>query len=208
MAGSPVRSAVAAATATDQSTIVDTLTAAFAEDPVLSWVFPRAATRPRDGRHFFSFLATRLLPGGESWTTDGGAALWAAPGRWRETPGELLRLGAATARGAWPHWVRVLRGLGAVEARHPREPHLYLAAIGVLPGRQGEGLGSALLAPGLARCDELGLPAYLESSNPLNVPLYERHGFVATERRTLPKGPPVTLMWRPAVGQRAGEGVS
>jgi hypothetical protein len=27
------------------------------------------------------------------------------------------------------------------------------------------------------RCDEDHLPAYLESSNPRNVPLYERHGF-------------------------------
>ena len=39
------------------------------------------------------------------------------------------------------------------------------------------GLGSALIKHGLRQCDAQGLPAYLESSHPRNVPLYERHGF-------------------------------
>jgi ribosomal protein S18 acetylase RimI-like enzyme len=41
-------------------------------------------------------------------------------------------------------------------------------------------------------------PAYLESSNERNVPLYERLGFEVRERYVLPSGPPVWLMWRPA----------
>jgi ribosomal protein S18 acetylase RimI-like enzyme len=49
--------------------------------------------------------------------------------------------------------------------------------IGVDPARQGRGLGSALLAHTLSRCDAEGALAYLESSNPKNTPLYERHGF-------------------------------
>ncbi|WP_320671550.1 GNAT family N-acetyltransferase [Patulibacter defluvii] len=200
MAGSSSVARVVPATELDRAAIVGTLSLAFADDPVLNWVFPRVAARERCAPHFFSFLADRLLPDGESWTTEGGAALWASPGHWRETPRQLLGLGRATAGGAWPHWIRIARGLGGLEARHPREPHMYLAAIGVRADRRGRGLGSALLAPALARCDERGLPAYLESSNPLNVSLYERHGFVATERRTLPHGPPVTLMWRPASG--------
>src|SRR5687767_6551888 len=51
--------------------------------------------------------------------------------------------------------------------------------IGVEPARQGRGLGAALLRAQLAVCDQAGLPAYLESSNPRNRPLYERHGFEA-----------------------------
>ena len=60
---------------------------------------------------------------------------------------------------------------------HPEEPHWYLPLIGVDPIEQGRGCGSALLRVGLSRCDADRLPAYLESTNPKNIPLYERYGF-------------------------------
>jgi hypothetical protein len=51
--------------------------------------------------------------------------------------------------------------------------------------------------PMLSRCDEQGLPAYLEASSPRNRALYERHGFEVTEELKLPRsGPPLWLMWR------------
>ncbi len=49
--------------------------------------------------------------------------------------------------------------------------------IGVDPARQGGGIASALLAESLRAIDREGAIAYLESSNPRNIPLYERHGF-------------------------------
>jgi ribosomal protein S18 acetylase RimI-like enzyme len=45
------------------------------------------------------------------------------------------------------------------------------------PAHQGRGGGSALLRHALSRCDRDGDSAYLESSNPRNVTLYQRHGF-------------------------------
>jgi ribosomal protein S18 acetylase RimI-like enzyme len=45
-------------------------------------------------------------------------------------------------------------------------------------------------------CDEEKIPAYLESSNPENVSLYEKHGFKVTGEVTLKNGPIVPLMWR------------
>ena len=185
--------------------LVADLHAAFMDDPVLSWVFPDEAKRRRYGHRYFEMQARRLLPGGLVWQADGGGALWAGAGRWRESPLEGLRLAAATLGGIGLRGARVGRGLLGVESRHPREPHLYLAAVGVRPERQGQGLGSALLEPGLSEADRLGLPAYLESSNVRNVPLYERHGFEVTEEVRLPQGPPVWLMWRPGRGGvRAG----
>ncbi|MGH7928642.1 MAG: GNAT family N-acetyltransferase, partial [Candidatus Binatia bacterium] len=50
------------------------------------------------------------------------------------------------------------------------------------PFQQGKGLGSALMRHALARCDGEGKAAFLESSNPKNVSLYERHGFEVVGR--------------------------
>jgi GNAT superfamily N-acetyltransferase len=58
-----------------------------------------------------------------------------------------------------------------MERHHPKEPHWYLAFVGCDPTCQGQGLGSALIKEGLRRCDADGLPAYLESSSPRNIPL-------------------------------------
>lgn len=175
------------------------LAAAFADDPVLSWVFRNPATRLRYGRGFFDHTLRRLAPDGLTWTTadEAGVSVWAAPGHWRVSALESLRMWRLLP-GMVPHAPRTLLALAGVEARHPHSDHAYLAAVGVAPGRQGEGLGSTLIAPGLAWADERGLPAYLESSNPRNVPLYERHGFRVTSVLRLPSGPPVSLMWRDA----------
>lgn len=192
------RDAVSVAMRADRRVIVADLHAAFMDDPVLSWVFPEEHKRRRYGPHFFAMHARRLIPRGLAWKVDGGSALWAAPGQWRESPWDDLRLAAASTPGLWRRAPLIARGMLALEARHPEEPHLYLAVIGVRPELQGRGLGSALLRPGLAHADELGLPGYLESSNIRNVPLYERHGFRVIGEHHQPRGPVMWLMRRPA----------
>lgn len=174
------------------------LARSFHDDPVTTWVFEDAEARPGYSSAFFGILLRRMARHELTWTTEdeAGAAIWAPPGKWRESPLDLVRMARATMAGLRPGVLTKLSEMGRIERKHPSEPHLYLACLGVDAGRQGEGLGTALLAPGLARCDELGLPAYLESSNPRNVPLYERHGFEVTEETSLRDGPPIWLMWR------------
>lgn len=187
----------------------DLLVAAFADDPVVSWVFEDPESRPGHSAAFFDSLLRRLGGHDLVWTTDdlAGAACWARPGHWRESPMEVLRMARHTLFGMRRNLLQKMRGLAGIEARHPSEPHLYLATVGVRPGRQGEGIGSALIRPGLQYCDAAGLPAYLESSNERNVPLYERHGFEVTEELVLPGGPTVWLMWREArVSESAARG--
>lgn len=80
---------------------------------------------------------------------------------------------------------------------HPDEPHWYLAVIGSDPTARGTGLGQALMRSRLDRCDAEHAPAYLESSNPDNVPYYQRFGFVITGEIQLPDGGPSLIpMWR------------
>jgi GNAT superfamily N-acetyltransferase len=74
----------------------------------------------------------------------------------------------------------VRRGNARLGRAHPREPHWYLFALGVVPEATGQGRGTALLAPVLARCDAERLPAYLEASTEDNARVYARLGF---ERR-------------------------
>jgi ribosomal protein S18 acetylase RimI-like enzyme len=188
---------IATSTASDRAAIADTLIAAFAADPVLSWAFPDEAARMRHGRRFFAGLARRQVRHGLVWTAGGGAAIWAPPGRWREPPLDAAWIAVTSLPGVWPHPMRVARGLIGIEARHPQTPHMYLATVGVHPDHQGQGLGTRLLAPGLAEADARRLPAYLESSNEKNVPLYERLGFAVTAEVQLVAGPSVWLMWRP-----------
>jgi GNAT superfamily N-acetyltransferase len=185
----------------DVAALAGALARAFDDDPVMGWLFPDPVRRTRTLPKFFSVHLTKIvLPHGEVYTTgdlDGGA-LWEPPGKWR--------LGAWGQVRMLPDFIRLFgrrlglasRGLNLVEAHHPRELHWYLAVLGTEPARQGQGIGSTLMAPILERCDREGLPAYLESSKESNIAFYGRHGFEVTGEIQLPGGPPVWPMWRPS----------
>ena len=79
-----------------------------------------------------------------------------------------------------------LRLLSLVEAKHPHEPHWYLASLGTAVDQQGKGMGGALMRPVLEHCDAEGIPCYLESSKERNLPFYRRHGFEVVEEVPLP----------------------
>ena len=83
-----------------------------------------------------------------------------------------------------------------MESHHPSEPHWYLPLIGIDPKHQGKGLGGALLAHVTEICDRDGVPAYLESSNPRNITLYERHGFEITGQIQHGSSPTIVPMLR------------
>jgi GNAT superfamily N-acetyltransferase len=184
------------ATADDVRPLSRSLARAFDDDPVMGFLFPSDGRRPDQLTRFFGYEVKARL--GTVWTVDGqaGAAVWAAPDRWRTSPGEVVR--------GLPFFLRLfgrrlptaLRLLSLIERHHPDEPHWYLAVLGTDPDHQGTGVGSALLGPVLDRCDEQGLPAYLESSKESNLAFYARHGFAVRTELRLPGGPPVWPMWR------------
>jgi ribosomal protein S18 acetylase RimI-like enzyme len=182
----------------DVDALAGMLARAFDDDPVTRWVYTRDARRPFWMERFFGWQARRLVPQDVSWTDDAqaGAALWALPGQWRESARDTVSLLRLTLPGVLPRLPRVLRGLGQVEARHPPQEHLYLAVLGVDPSRQGEGIGSAVIRPGLELCDRERLPAYLETGKERNLAFYARHGFTVLDELRLPQGPPVWFLWR------------
>jgi ribosomal protein S18 acetylase RimI-like enzyme len=191
------------ATRCDVGALSITLGKAFYDDPVMSWMLPDADLRRRKLHRLFASLTRHhhLARGGvEVAPSDSGigaAALWDPPGGWMHTRGEEFRAipGLFLAFGA-----SLRRGLAVsdmMKAAHPEEPHWYLAVIGSDPDVRGKGFGNALMRSRLDRCDAEYAPAYLESSNPDNVPYYERFGFEVTGELQLPAGGPSLIpMWR------------
>jgi GNAT superfamily N-acetyltransferase len=169
----------------------------------MCWMLPDAHLRRRKLHKLFEALTRHhhLAHGGVEVAPDGsgigGAALWDPPGKWRQTRVEELRAMPALLM---TFGTSLRRGIVAEEimnAAHPEEPHWYLAVIGSDPDVRGKGFGQVLMQSRLDRCDAEHAPAYLESSNPVNVPYYERFGFEVTGELTLPGGGPSLIpMWR------------
>jgi ribosomal protein S18 acetylase RimI-like enzyme len=179
------------------------LARAFDDDPVFRFLYPTPRRRHLACRGFLHSIARDALPFGEVWAAFDGvvvaAAGWLPEGTYPPTRWRAARL----LMSAWstvltPHTFRDgLRYLSETEKLHPKEPHWYLAVIGVEPTRQGEGLGGKLLAAVLDPLDRKGIPAYLETSTEANVAWYRHHGFeVQNEVNPAPTGPPVWTMWR------------
>lgn len=156
--------------------VVATVLMAFSADPVARWVYPD----PGDYMHYFpKFIrafAGRSFSSGTACVTNDlrGAALWVPPNVGPDEQTMLALIEASVSDEIKPDLYEVL---AAMEDHHPREPHWYLPMIGVDGAKRGSGIGSELMAYAVERCDADGLPAYLESSNPRNISLYERFGF-------------------------------
>ena len=166
----------------------------------MRWWIADGAELARVLPSFFRFAIERLyLRYDEVFVADdvAGAAAWVPPGRWQLSEEEMAGLAPQYLEVVGgPHFERGALLIGMIEERHPSERHWYLPFIGVRPDRQGQGVGSGLLAQKTARLDREGSPAYLEASSERNRALYVRHGFEVTGEITLPDGPTLWLMWR------------
>jgi GNAT superfamily N-acetyltransferase len=195
------------ATRADVAAAAEVLARSFYDDPIFVWLMPdEAGRRDRLRRFFGTALRHEGLPGGNTVLAEvdgaiAGVALWLPPGRWSAPWWRQLFALPGYRRAFGPGWSDALRLVRTTGKRHPHESHWYLFAIGVAPDAQGTGIGGALLRARLDVCDEQGLPSYLESSKPDNVPIYEHVGYRAMEPLPLPDGaPPVTPMWRAKPG--------
>lgn len=175
---------------------------AFREDPVIGWLIPfGVANRDQRLQTFFTSMSRSYLRRGKHVTIAGdgmGAALWSAPGSWALPMSEIAKETVPAFRAFGTNLTRALRTQLEVEGGHPKEPpHWYLGYLGVQGDHQGQGIGSLILREVLGQADTTATPAYLESSNERNLPLYERHGFAVTASYpALGRGPTIWRMWR------------
>jgi ribosomal protein S18 acetylase RimI-like enzyme len=174
-----------------------TLTLAFAADPCTRYIWPRLGGFLAGYPRLLRAVGGPALERGRVFATDdfSAAALWLPPGVGPDSDAIDVLIGETVS--AERQLVADQVGEG-MDRHHPEAPHWYLSMIGVDPARQGRGLGSALLTHALAMIDAEGSPAYLESSNPKNTPLYERHGFQVIGQIQPADFPGLTPMFRPA----------
>lgn len=167
---------IRAAQESERGRAVAALLAGFIADPVARWCWPESDSYLVNMPRFINAYGGKAFGKGCAWVDEEivGAALWLPPGEHPDEE-ELGRVVTSTLSEAKQgHIFSALEELGAY---HPKEPHWFLPMIAVDPISQGRGVGSRLMKHAVAECDESGTRAYLESSNPRNITLYERHGF-------------------------------
>ncbi|RKR92974.1 acetyltransferase (GNAT) family protein [Micromonospora pisi] len=163
----------------ERQAVSDVLTEAFMDDQLTCWLFPTSGERGRLQSYFYGHLLDRSAAEAYLVGRGEGASVWLALAAGQAPDEERPDASVVDQNSVFGENGARLRTLGrALAERHPRrESHLYLSCMGVVGGRQGAGLGSAMLRHRLERADADGLAVYLEASSPRSRALYLRYGF-------------------------------
>jgi ribosomal protein S18 acetylase RimI-like enzyme len=182
------------------------LARAFHDDPIWTALWPdEARRRVQLVRMFTALTRTTVVGGGDAVTSADrdAVALWMPPGRDLRVMAQVrsgFALPLFMARLSRRERSALFRTLAMFEKRRAAlvaGPHWYLQAIGVEPGRHGQGLGTRLVGYGIDRADRDGTPAYLETETEGNVRFYEGLGFSVLETHRAPVlDVPIWLMAR------------
>lgn len=167
----------------------------FSTDPAARWMYPDSYEYLTNFPKFIEGFAGKAFENSSAYYVENfaGAALWLPPDVHPDDE-PLIRLFEETAADEIKDDLfSVFEQMGDF---HPDEPHWYLPMIGVEAISQNKGYGSALMRHALIKCDHDNLPAYLESSNPRNISLYQRFGFELLGTIQVGSSPPIFPMLR------------
>jgi ribosomal protein S18 acetylase RimI-like enzyme len=181
----------------DQSRLIATMSLTFSTDPAVRWMYPAPETYLEYFPQFVSAFGGRAFESGTAHFIGDvqAVALWLPPDI---QPDEEALMNLFQRTVPEQNQQALFSMFEQMGDYHPHEPHWYLPLIGVDPIQQRKGYGSMLLEHALKVCDEDQMPVYLESSNPENIPLYQRHGFEVLGIIQAGTSPPVTPMLRHA----------
>ena len=176
---------------------IATLVLAFVTDPVARWMYDDPHQYLLHIPRLFRALGTSSFEAGAAQRTDDGfgVALWLPPGvHGDDAPLEAVIAGSIIGE----KQAEVAAVFERTEHYRPTEPHWYLSLIGVDALHRNKRCGGSLMQHCLRQCDREHLPAYLWSSNPLNISLYERHGFEIAGTIRVGSSPSIFPMLREA----------
>ncbi|CAD1481145.1 unnamed protein product, partial [Heterotrigona itama] len=185
------------ATRDDVPRAVRTLAAAFADYPATRHTVDPDRHIERVTELQELFLTRVGLDIGKVWVADDGAAVavWTTPES-VEAGAVFAEIGSRMAELSGSRLAAQQQMEGLLAPHRPKEPAWFLATVGVSPDHQGKGLGSAVVLPGVEAAERAGVPAFLETSAPRNLPFYERLGFTVTADVEVPEGPRTWCMTR------------
>lgn len=192
--------AVGRASARSAGAMVTSLCEAFADDPGLSWIWPKRSDRLRRLPYFFKPIVRGTLANGIALHAAGSDAvsLWRQPGKIDPARIEILRglPSLAKAFGAGRERAQLM-SYTLKERRLKDFPWWYLQFIGVRPAVQGTGLGGIAVRAGLHLARQAQFPVYVEVMNPSNLGYYRHIGFKTVAEFDIPDaGPHVwAMLW-------------
>ncbi|MGD9722741.1 MAG: GNAT family N-acetyltransferase [Pirellulales bacterium] len=172
---------------------------AFCDYPLMVYVAPEVARRAPAVTTLYGAILWDAFRWGEVHVTPDvvGVCAWLPPEKsvptfWRQVRSGMLALPFDFGWRAFR--TLSLYGDAAAKLHHDYAPmpHYYLAAIGVVPQRQGQGIGSAVMQPMLGRADDQKVHCWLDTHKEENVRLYQRHGFEVSQKVDL-AGHPVPV---------------
>nr|VFK64374.1 MAG: Acetyltransferase (GNAT) domain-containing protein [Candidatus Kentron sp. TC] len=168
---------------------------AFSADPIMRWLYPEPHAYLTQFPNFVRKFAGKAFDQGTAYHTEGftGAALWRPPGVEPDKK-EVVTLLQRTVPKALQS--QVFSVFERASHYRPNEPYWHLSLIGVEASRQHSGLGSGLMEHVLAPCDRDKKFAYLNASNPKQIPFYERQGFEVLDTIQVASSPPLFPMLR------------
>jgi ribosomal protein S18 acetylase RimI-like enzyme len=183
------------ATGADEASAIAVVVLAFSTDPAARWTWPDPQQYLLHFPAFIQAFGGKSFAHESAYYVDGyaGAALWLAPDVQPDEERLMSLLQSTGSASARKDGLQLFEQMGRY---HPKEPHWYLPFIGVDPFQQGKGHGASLMKHALIPCDRDRKLAYLESSNPRNIPLYERHGFEVLGTIQVGTSPPISPMLR------------
>jgi GNAT superfamily N-acetyltransferase len=189
----------------DLDHVTQTITLAFANDPVWEVALRRADGRTDHHESYWRlFVDGAMRYGTVRMAEDAGAvSVWVSPNGSELSDDGGAQLDALIEVALEAPSVIAMRELYRrfESSRAGRPEHYYLSLLATHPDHRGRGVGQRLLADDLALWDAESVPAYLESTNHLNDHRYERAGF----RRdggfsAVLDDTWITAMWRPVGG--------
>lgn len=187
--------------AADSAQVRTVISRAFMDGPLIDRLFPADEYQTSSLR--LDAVAVFYAPSVEFFCTVGsglvaeeagdvlGAVLWNAPSATPST--SLPSAGGVAALMLGTRASQLGAAMAAAREGAPPAEGTYIPDVSVVPESQGRGIGRDLMAAAIDRAGSDGM--WLETTNPRNIPFYERAGFQVTHTGLLGDfGIPMTRM--------------